>query len=143
MEIAGKVATTDVLITAVRDLTIGVHVRKAVQDLREKTVVRDLTTEAHVRKAVQDLREKTAVRDLTTEAQGRKAVRDQQEKTEAQGQSIVAQDRLMAQSRMLTPHRIQILAIRQNQNNNKRRGAPLAPLSFLKYKWRLVASATK
>lgn len=42
---------------------------------------------------------------------------------------------------MLIPHRIQILAIRQNQNNNKR-GAPLAPLSCLIYKWCLVASAT-
>lgn len=48
---------------------------------------------------------------------------------------------------MLKPHRIQILAIRQNQNNNKNqnnneRGAPMAPLSRLIYKWCLVASAT-
>jgi len=48
---------------------------------------------------------------------------------------------------MLTPHQIQILAIRQNQINNKnqnnnKRGAPGAPLSCLKYKWELLASAT-
>ena len=118
MEIVGRVSTTDVQIIVV-------------QDLQVKTAVLDQTIGVQGRKAVQDQREITADRDQTIGAQGRKAVRNQLVKTEDQGQKTEDQDQLTALSLMLTPHRIQILAIRQNLNN-KKEGAPQAPPPFCK-----------
>jgi hypothetical protein len=94
MEIAGRVATTDVLTigdrvprvktvvqdlgerTVVQDPTIGVQGRKADRDQQVRTVVHVLTIEVQGRKADRDLRERTVVQDLTIEDQGRKADRD-------------------------------------------------------------------